>query len=82
MAVTNEALSAQIKGLDGKVDDFIGTQRQCNEAQRQINEAHQHRLRAIEAEQARHGERLSNLRNVFGGIQLMVGGVLAWLGLR
>jgi|GEM_PF-6816999 len=82
MAVTNETLSAQIsgldekvRGLDEKVGDFIGVQRQCNDAQGR-------RLRAVETEQARTDERVSQLRNIFGGIQLMVGGILAWLGLR
>jgi len=75
MAVTNETLSAQIKGLDEKVDDFIGVQRQQNDAC-------QRRLRVVETEQARQGERLSNLRNIFGGIQLMFGTLLAWIGLK
>ena len=85
MAVTNEALSEQIEAtelrsaqrsqtLHEKLDDFIDVQRTCNAR-------YELRLQTLESGQDRLDERVSQLRNVFGGIQLMFGSLLAWIGL-
>ena len=86
MAVTNEALSAQIEATDlrsaqrsetlhEKLDDFIDVQRTCNAR-------YELRLQALESGHDRLDERVSQIRNIFGGIQLMFGTILAWIGLR
>ena len=70
------------EALHAKLDDFIDVQRTGNEAQNKHNEAVIKRVGTVEIEVARQDERLSQMRNIFGGIQLMFGGLLAWLGLR
>jgi len=86
MAITNDVLSEQIKATELRSAERHNTLRDKLDEniteQRKHNDMCERRLRAVEVEQARTDERVSQLRNIFGGIQLMVGGILTWIGLR